>query len=217
MSGVVPLADLSVDTMVEARQREYREATSAAIDGLMRVIFDAQDLALIEARRLVLDRSRFSLRACLDGVRRAVEPVACPRRLSLRWEIEGDVPDELVGDATRLRQALLGVLRYVAQTSPPGELSLVVSRVGQILDEVTLSFAARGPGDGVASVVDAIAPGDAAALGLSLSSRLAVLMGGSLRADGALALMARLHAAQDDMAARVRPCAATVPDSYIEE
>ncbi|WP_240126668.1 hybrid sensor histidine kinase/response regulator [Thermomonas alba] len=127
MTGVLGMAELLRASPLDARQRGWVEAIHRAGEHLLRLVNDALDLARIEAGKLELAQSEFSLRALLDEVAGLLAPVAERKGLRFVVEVADDVPAGLRGDCTRVRQILLNLLANAIKFTDAGEVRLQVA------------------------------------------------------------------------------------------
>ncbi|MBN9695585.1 MAG: response regulator [Zoogloea sp.] len=157
---------------------------------LLGVINDVLDLSKIEAGRLVLSEERVDPAAILADILSLSGEEARIKGIELRCE---PLPmlGALLGDATRLRQALLNLVNNAVKFTESGWVEVRVERRDEDAESVLLRFAVRDTGIGVASEVLAqlfqpFHQADASTsrrfggtgLGLAITRRLAELMGG---------------------------------------
>src|SRR5688500_14700541 len=113
--------------------------------------------------------------------------------LVLVCEIEPDVPGDLVGDPTRLRQVLLNLLGNAIKFTETGEVALRVTPDGESPDAGALRFTISDTGIGIpddklGAVFERFTQADSSTtrrfggsgLGLTISKRLVELMGGRI-------------------------------------
>src|SRR3954449_3869830 len=110
MNAIVGIADLLAKTPLNPEQDKYVQIFRRAGDNLLNLINDILDLSKVEASQLELERTGFSVKEHLEKVTEMVAGRAREKGLVLVCEIAPNVPTELVGDATRLRQVLLNLL-----------------------------------------------------------------------------------------------------------
>ena len=193
LSAIVGMSQLAADAATEPERRRYLEMLRVASDGLATIINDILDFSRIEAGHFSLAPAPFLLHDVLNAVVDTVRLPAEAKQLDLRWSVGAEVPDHLVGDAARLRQVLLNLASNAVKFTERGEVALDVDLLDRTGDEVTIEIAVRDTGIGIPpeklqAVFEAFVQADGsttrryggAGLGLSISSRLAELMGGEI-------------------------------------
>ena len=162
---------------------------------LLSIINDILDLSKIEAGRLQLEQANFSLDAMLDHVRSLISSAA--QKKGLRITVENDrVPQWLLGDATRLLQALLNYASNAVKFTERGMIALRAKLLEETEDGLQVRFEVQDTGIGIANdelsrLFHAFEQVDASTsrryggtgLGLVITRRLVELMGGDVGAD----------------------------------
>ena len=128
MNAIIGIADLLAKTPLDPEQEKYVQIFRRAGDNLLNLINDILDLSKVEASQLELERTGFSLNDHLEKVTEMLAGRAREKGLTLVCEIAPNVPANLVGDPTRLRQVLLNLLGNAIKFTESGEVSLTSSR-----------------------------------------------------------------------------------------
>jgi len=196
MNAIIGIADLLAKTSLTPEQDKYVQIFRRAGDNLLNLINDILDLSKVEASQLELERTGFSLNDVLEKVREMVAVRAHEKALALVCEIAPNVPNDLVGDPTRLRQVLLNLLGNAIKFTESGEVALRVTPDEEAASPGTLRFTISDTGIGIpneklSSVFERFTQADSSTtrryggsgLGLTISKRLVELMGGSIRVD----------------------------------
>lgn len=191
MNAIIGLTHLLWKSPLDASQREHAQKIGAAAKHLRHIIDDVLDLSRVEAEKLVLESAAFRLDGLLEQVRSMMIERAEERGLALRVQTDDAVPATLRGDVTRLRQALLNYLSNAVKFTEQGSVTLSVAVVERGDDGVLLRFEVSDTGIGIeahdlARLFSAFEQADASTtrkyggsgLGLSITRRLARLMGG---------------------------------------
>jgi PAS domain S-box-containing protein len=199
MNAIMGVADLLAKTDLSAVQEKYVQIFRRAGDNLLDLINDILDLSKVEASQLELERIGFSLKEKLEKVMEMVAPRAKEKGLTLVCEIGPDVPDDVVGDPTRLRQVLLNLLGNAIKFTQSGQVSLRAAPCHEPSSSIlplrfTFTVADTGigiPGDKLDKVFERFTQADSSTtrrfggsgLGLTISKRLVELMGGRIWAE----------------------------------
>src|SRR5512140_2414875 len=128
MNAIMGSADLLAKTALSSKQDKYVQIFRRAGDNLLNLINDILDLSKVEASQLELEKTGFSLNDHLEKVTEMVAARAEEKGLAMVCEIALGVPNDLVGDPTRLRQVLLNLLGNAIKFTQSGEVSLRVEQ-----------------------------------------------------------------------------------------
>ncbi|MCC8987567.1 MAG: PAS domain-containing protein, partial [Candidatus Contendobacter sp.] len=162
---------------------------------LLAILNDILDLSKIEAGKLVLEESDFSVSALFDQVCSLIADAAKEKELTVEIDITG-APLWLRGDPTRLRQALLNFAGNAVKFTEHGMIRLGAQLVDERDDGLLVRFEVQDTGIGLtpeqqSRIFDTFEQADASTtrrhggtgLGLAITRRLAQLMGGTVGVD----------------------------------
>ena len=190
LNAIVGLTHLLRRSKVTLAQQTKLEKIVDASHHLLSVINDILDFSKIEAGKLSLNASDFSCARWLDNVMSMVGPKVREKNLELTVDY-GELPPVLVGDSTRLAQALLNYLSNAIKFTERGRINVRITVAEETASEVLIRIAVSDTGIGIAAekiddLFEAFEQLDASTsrryggtgLGLAITRRLARLMGG---------------------------------------
>lgn len=199
LNSILLLSDVLIQNTNQHLDREEVESArivNEAGKNLLALVNNILDFSRIESNEIKLNRNAVHLPFFIETARNQFAPLAGHKELNLRVQMERDVPEVIYTDATRLEQIIHNLLSNAVKFSRHGSITLEVSSSAE--GGGTVFFSVRDTGEGIAStdlarVFNAFEQADGSSrrkvggvgLGLSLSSRLAQLMGGSLHAQSA--------------------------------
>ncbi|MCF0063169.1 response regulator [Dyadobacter chenwenxiniae] len=194
MNGVIGMAMLLSQTEQTREQAEYTETIISSGDSLLTVINDILDFSKIESGNMELEMISFDLRECIEAVLDLFSAKAAAIGLDLVYEIDLQVPSQIIGDSQRLRQILLNLVGNAIKFTYQGEIFISV-RLSRTLNDqdIELRFEIQDTGIGIPEdklhkLFVAFSQVDSShtrkyggtGLGLIISKRLVNLMGGEI-------------------------------------
>ena len=178
-----------IDVLPE-KQIENLDKVLISADHLLELINDILDISKIEAGRMDVEPLTFDINPLVDLCLSTTQPLVDLDQVCFRKEIEADIPP-LYADQHKLKQILLNLLSNAAKFTPDGNISVHVSCCN---DSLVLSVVDTGigiPHDALERIFEAFQQADTSTtrefggtgLGLTISHRLANLLGGNLVAS----------------------------------
>ena len=203
MNGIIGMTELTLETNLTSRQREYLGLVRSSAESLLNVINDILDFSKIEAGKLEIAEIPFFLRDTLEDTIQTLAMRAHGKGLELACRIAPEVPDALIGDPYRLGQILVNLIGNAVKFTVHGEIVVDVSlrEEGPSREppEVILVFSVADTGIGISEdkldvVFNAFEQADnsmtrrfgGTGLGLAISTKLARLMGGDIEIESKL-------------------------------
>ena len=196
LNAVIGMTSLLLHTDIDEEQRDYTETIRSSSEALLAIINDLLDYSKLEVGRLDLERHAFEVRRCVEEALDLLAPGASEKNLDLAYMIEPGVPATILADATRLRQILVNLLSNAIKFTHHGEVVVTVSGTPCEEGGYRLVFAVRDTGIGIPphrldDIFQSFTQVDASTtrkyggtgLGLTISRRLAEMMGGGLTVE----------------------------------
>ncbi len=149
MNGILGLTELLFQTSLTERQHKYLSGVSSSAAALLSIINDILDLSKIEAGKLVLESTVFSLDMHLVSLLRGLAVRAYEKRVELLLFVTPCVPDELKGDPGRLGQILNNLVGNAIKFTEKGEVSIKVETDAFLNGDVVLHFSVQDSGVGI--------------------------------------------------------------------
>jgi signal transduction histidine kinase/DNA-binding response OmpR family regulator len=196
LNGILGMTEVVLDGELPPEQRDSLHLVKTSADALLAVLNDILDFSKIEAARLELEHIPFEVRATLGVALKTLASRASEKGLELLCDVADDVPDEVVGDPTRLRQVVLNLVGNSIKFTDAGEVVLRVQLVSAVGSVVTLRFEVADTGAGIAvekqrTIFEPFSQADGSTtrryggtgLGLTICARLVGLMGGTIQVE----------------------------------
>jgi len=193
MNGVLGMTQLLEMTELTAEQREYVEALKLSGKNLLSLISDILDLSKIEAGKITLELAEFSLLQSINDIVLMQKNVAYEKHIALELNLSKEIPPLLVGDQLRIKQILLNLLGNAVKFTSQGSVAISTQLLEQHDNFALIQIAVRDSGIGISpeshdTIFKPFTQEDGSTsrkyggtgLGLTISLRLAELMGGTI-------------------------------------
>lgn len=194
MNGVIGMSSLLAETSLTDQQRMYAQTITTCGESLLNVINDILDFSKIESGNMELEQEDFVLRSCIEDVLDIFGTKAAHAGLDLVYEIDADVPVQVVGDHLRLKQIITNLVGNAVKFTKKGEVFVGVKLMKTEQDgQMTLGFSVRDSGIGIPTekmerLFKAFSQVDSSTtrqyggtgLGLAISEKLVKLMQGEI-------------------------------------
>jgi signal transduction histidine kinase len=206
MNGVLGSLELLRRTALDASQKRLVKTAASSGESLMAILNDVLDHSKIEAGKLTLAAAPMSLSGIANSVAALFRANAESKGLSLLLDVDPELPEQVIGDAQRLKQVLLNLVGNAIKFTERGSVTLRLRRLSAPEGRARIAFVVLDSGIGIASdslrrlfqpfqQVDVGSrhrrPGTG--LGLVISQRIVEAMGGRIDVESEPGLGSTFH------------------------
>jgi PAS domain S-box-containing protein len=192
LNGIMGMADLILDTPLDAEQTTYARAVKTSGEALLALIDGILDFSKIEAGKIELTSEPFDLHALVEGVVELLAPRAQGKGIEIAACIDPSTPRMVTSDQDRLRQVLVNLGGNAVKFTETGGVG--VSVTAREDGGVEICVADTGPGiapERVSLLFQEFEQGDQShsrryegtGLGLSIVKRIVEHMQGDIRVE----------------------------------
>ncbi|MDO8311762.1 MAG: response regulator [Sideroxyarcus sp.] len=196
MNAIIGMSYLALKADMTPRQRDNIKKIQDSGRHLLGIINDILDVSKIEAGKLMVEHTEFELEKVLDNVASLIAEKTSSKGLELVFDVDKNVPLNLIGDPLRLGQILINYSNNAVKFTEQGEIDIVIRLKEQTDQDVLLYCAVRDTGIGltqeqIGRLFQSFSQADTSTtrkfggtgLGLVISKKLAELMGGEVGVD----------------------------------
>ena len=194
MNGIIGLSRLALKKDISVEVQNYLEKIYSSSNELLTIINSILDFSKLESNGFTLDNTTFNLNILLENVDNLFEHNSQEDNAThFSIDVSADVPRELIGDATKLRQVLINLLSNAKKFTSQGNILTTITVKNHIVDTVELCFSIRDTGIGMTEqqierLFQPFSQADSSitrnyggtGLGLVICKQLVALMGGEI-------------------------------------
>ncbi|CAN0307891.1 unnamed protein product, partial [Chrysoparadoxa australica] len=130
LNGVLGMLGLALEGELDSAQRNRIEIALNAGESLLGLLNDILDISKVEAGKLSLEIIPFSVRHLIEECATLHAQQARRKRIHLVTEIDPDLPEDFLGDPTRVRQVLNNLLSNAIKFTDEGSVKLKAAYSG---------------------------------------------------------------------------------------
>ena len=149
MNGIIGFTRQLLKTRLSEEQRNLAEIIEKSATNLLGIINDILDHTRLEYGKLEPEYKRFDVHACFEEPAILLAPAAHEKQLELVLLIYNDVPDQLIGDQTRIRQILVNLVGNAIKFTHQGEVVIRVMLEELQEERCSIGFSVSDTGIGI--------------------------------------------------------------------
>jgi len=193
MNAITGMAELLLRGELSDEARGYAQDIKHAGNNLISIINDILDFSKIEAGKLEITPINYLLSTLINDTINIIRTRLMEKPIRFFTNIDGTIPNSLIGDETRLRQILLNLLSNAVKYSEKGYIGLTITTDKREDKQIWLRITVSDTGKGIsqedqAKLFDEFVKVDVkknqsiegTGLGLAITKNLCIAMGGDI-------------------------------------
>jgi len=193
MNAITGMAELALREDRHEIIHEHILTIKQAGNNLVSIINDILDFSKIEAGKLEINPVNYMLSSLINDAVNIIRTRIMEKPLRFFTNIDGKIPNNLIGDEVRLRQILLNLLSNAVKYTEKGHVGLTITAEKRDNKQVWLKITVSDTGRGIkpedqAKLFDEFVKVDmkknqnveGTGLGLAITKRLCIAMGGDI-------------------------------------
>ena len=147
--AVTGLTHLLLEEDPKPDQKEHLNSLKFSGEYLLSLINNILDLNKLEANKVEIEKTTFSLKKRINDVLVALKKTAEDRKNSLHFEYDDSIPEKLIGDPLKLSQVLINLIGNSVKFTQNGKVTIRVNTIKITDDKVNLRIEIEDNGVGI--------------------------------------------------------------------
>lgn len=202
MNGVIGMIEVLQQSSLTSYQMEMTNLIKESAFSLLEIIEDILDFSKVEAGKIEIELTPIPLATVVEKACSMLEHLAASRGVELTLFTDPIIPEEVLGDALRLRQILVNLInnaiKFSSGQQKPGRVSVQATMTESSPERVLIAFQVTDNGIGMNEetlnrLFTPFSQGDVSTtrrfggtgLGLTITHHLVELMGGEITVHSA--------------------------------
>jgi len=178
MNAIMGLVELSARENITEQMPRYMLSIKKACDNLLSIVNDILDFSKIESGRLEIVPAKYDVASLIHDIINIIQIKTVESNVHFIVDIDSNIPSNLIGDETRIRQILLNILSNAFKHTSEGFISLTMHGEMQQGNTQLLNIEITDTGTGIKQEdIDKLFE---KGLGLAITKSLCSAMGGSI-------------------------------------
>jgi len=203
MNAIIGLSEIALRSNLPPRQQDQLNKIHLSANNLLQIINDLLDISKVEAGKMSVERLPIDLEQVLDELATVIGTDVEEKGLELLFDVEPDLPKNLLGDPLRLHQILINLTGNARKFTETGNIIVRAERIsgsephrdGQVVIRISVTDTGIGmTEDQAAKLFQAFVQAEVGTtrqyggtgLGLAISRQLVELMGGKIWVESVL-------------------------------
>jgi signal transduction histidine kinase/CheY-like chemotaxis protein/HPt (histidine-containing phosphotransfer) domain-containing protein len=199
MNAILGMTNLLLSKERFGEELKYLKSIQQSANNLLVIINDILDLSKIEAGKIIIEHTRFSIKQCLGYIQDMLTFKASEKQIAFDIQIEPTLPLYFLGDPTRINQVLINLAGNAIKFTEQGYVKIKVSIEKVVETTYYINFEIADTGIGISkeyldSIFDSFTQAGTdvtrkfggTGLGLTISKQLVDLMKGQISVESEL-------------------------------
>ena len=149
MNAVTGMTELLLRGDLSDEARGYAQDIKHAAANLLSIINDLLDFSKIEAGKLEIIHAKYLLASLVNDVVSIIRMRLVEKPIRFYTNIDGQIPNSLIGDEVRIRQILINLLANAVKYTDRGHIGLAITQEKRTDDKVRLRITVSDTGYGI--------------------------------------------------------------------
>jgi len=194
LNAINGITHLLLEEKPKKSQLHYLESLQFSGNHLTSFINDILEINKIDSKKFEIEQIDFNLKQLLEDIKNSLEEIALKNNNRFILTIDPYIPDNLIGDPTKLSQIFINLINNALKFTKNGSVEIVAKLKSTTKNDVTLGFKVIDtgigiPADKLETVFDSFSQGSVeinrkyggTGLGLTIVKKLINLLGSDIK------------------------------------
>ena len=194
LNAINGIAHLLLEEKPKKSQLNYLESLKFSGNYLTTFINDILEIQKIEAAKIEIENINFNLKQLLENIQNSLKELATTNNNNFTLEIDPNIPENLIGDTTKLSQIILNLINNALKFTHDGYVNVMAKLLSIENNNASIYFEVKDNGIGISedkleTVFDSFAQGSVGinrkyggtGLGLTIVKKLVDILGGDIK------------------------------------
>ena len=149
LNAINILSEILIDEDPNENQKEYLVSLKISANYLMNLINDVLQINKMEDSNFKVEKIEFNIREKIEDINKALYEIAKQNNVKCITKIDSDIPEKLIGDATKLSQILINLISNAIKFSENGNVSTNVFLLNNGTEDCKIKFEVIDDGIGI--------------------------------------------------------------------
>jgi signal transduction histidine kinase/CheY-like chemotaxis protein/Flp pilus assembly protein TadD len=193
LNAINGIAHLLLEEKPKKSQMKYLESLEFSGNYLTTFINDILEIQKIDSNKIEIENIDFNLKKLLENIQNSLKELASINNNNFAIEIDSKIPDNLIGDPTKLSQIILNLINNALKFTHNGSVKLIAKLISSEDNNANVYFEVKDNGIGIPedkldSVFSSFSQGSVdinrkyggTGLGLTIVKKLTEILGGEI-------------------------------------
>ena len=194
LNAINGITHLLLEENPKQSQMNYLNSLKFSGNYLLTFINEILEINRIESSNIEIEYISFNIKQLLGDIHSSLKELATKNNNQFTMEIDGNIPETLIGDPTKLSQIFINLINNALKFTQNGEVKVITKLLNKENETATLHFEITDTGIGIPeekleSVFDSFSQGSieinrkygGTGLGLTIVKKLVDLLGGEIK------------------------------------
>ena len=194
LNAINGIAHLLLEEKPKKSQMNYLESLKFSGDYLTTFINDILEIQKIDSNKIEIENIDFNLKKLFENIQNSLKELASTNNNAFELHIDSNIPDNLIGDPTKLSQIIMNLINNALKFTKNGKVQLITKLVSIEDTIATIYFEVKDDGIGIPedkldTVFNSFSQGSVdinrkyggTGLGLTIVKKLTEILGGTIK------------------------------------